>query len=172
MTIVMFNGRIKSASILAVIMAGLLTVSPAISLAAVADGTLIPPKMLKPLARWVEKTSGLRLRNLPLALASNDMLKNSLGLEGVQKARSLGAYLPGRIIISNALWDPQSLSAQSYVVHELVHHAQLLSRKKYACDEQKEEQAYRLQNMWLVQHGESPLYDDGFIAQLSICPTE
>jgi hypothetical protein len=99
-------------------------------------------------------------------------LKTSLGLKGVQQARAMAAYLPGRIILNNIAWDPQSLRSQSYLVHELVHHAQLISGKRYQCDDAKEREAYTLQNRWLVEHGEEPIVDESFIAKISACKGE
>ena len=58
---------------------------------------------------------------------------------------------------------------QSYLVHELVHHAQLLSRKKYECDAAKEREAYTLQNKWLLEHGERPLVSNQWIEKISSC---
>jgi len=135
----------------------------------VADGTMIPPTTVQPLATWVEHQTGVKMVALPITEASGMMLKNSLGLEGVQQARAVAAYIPGQIFINNVIWDPQSLVSQSYLVHELVHHAQLFSGKIYPCPESKEREAYTLQNKWLVEHGESPLVSEGWIANMSEC---
>ncbi len=137
--------------------------------AAVPDGTVISAATLSPIARWVEKASHMRIHALPIVTASGFRLKTSLGLEGVQQARSMAAYLPGQIIINNILWDPESLRAQSYLVHEMVHHAQTLAGRKYPCHDAKEREAYLLQNQWLVEHGEDPIYDQGWINDVSAC---
>jgi hypothetical protein len=137
--------------------------------AAVPDGTRLTAEEIRPIVSWVEHATGVRIRNLPTVTASHEMLKNSLGLEGVQRARSIAAYLPGRIIINSAVWDPGSLRAQSYIVHEMVHHAQTLSGRTFACHDAKEKEAYILQNRWLEEQGESPIYTDAFIARISDC---
>jgi hypothetical protein len=134
-----------------------------------ADGTIIPPTTVQPLASWVEQQTGVKMAALPITEASGLRLKTSLGLEGVQQARAVAAYLPGQIFINNVIWDPGSLVAQSYLVHELVHHAQLFSGKIYPCPEAKEREAYTLQNKWLVEHGEQPLVDAGWIDNMSEC---
>jgi len=135
----------------------------------VADGTMIPPTTVQPLASWVEQQTGVRMAALPLTEASGMRLKTSLGLEGVQQARAVAAYIPGQIIINNVIWDPESVVARSYLVHELVHHAQLFSGKTYLCPEAKEREAYTLQNKWLVEHGEDPIVSAGWIANMSEC---
>ncbi len=135
----------------------------------VADGTRIPPATIQPLASWVEGETGVKMAALPITEASGMKLKTSLGLTGVQQARAIAAYIPGQIFINNVVWDPQSPAAQSYLVHELVHHAQLFSSKVYPCPQAKEREAYLLQNKWLVQHGESPLASDGWIQSMSEC---
>jgi hypothetical protein len=106
----------------------------------------------------------------PIATASGRTLKTALGLEGVQQARSLAAYLPGQIIINNIIWDPESLRSESYVVHELVHHAQLLSGRQYPCHAAKEREAYTLQNQWLTEHGDEPIVSQSWIDRMSACP--
>jgi hypothetical protein len=135
----------------------------------VADGTIIPPAQVQPLANWVQQQTGVKMAALPITEASGMMLKTSLGLEGVQQARAVAAYLPGQIFINNVIWDPSSLVSQSYLVHELVHHAQLFSGVTYPCPEAKEREAYTLQNKWLVEHGESPIVSDGWIENMSQC---
>jgi hypothetical protein len=135
----------------------------------VADGTIIPDSTVQPLANWVEQQTGVKMAALPITEASGMRLKTSLGLEGVQQARAVAAYLPGQIFINNVIWDPESIVAKSYLVHELVHHAQLFSGKDYPCPEAKEREAYTLQNKWLVEHGEEPLVDEGWIDNMSQC---
>src|SRR5271170_3528427 len=137
--------------------------------AAVSDGTIIQPETLKPYANWVQSAMNVEMVSLPITTASGMQLKTSLGLKGVQQARAMAAYLPGRIILNNVAWDPESLRSQSYLVHELVHHAQLISGKHYQCDDAKEREAYTLQNRWLVERGEEPMVDEAFIDKISAC---
>ncbi len=139
------------------------------STGAVADGTVLQPETLKPYAGWVQTAMNVDMSSLPIATASGKQLKTSLGLKGVNQARAMAAYLPGRIILNNVAWDPGSLHSQSYLVHELVHHAQLISGRHYECDDAKEREAYTLQNKWLVEHGASPLVDQDFIDKISAC---
>lgn len=137
--------------------------------ASVDDGTTITPETLRPLARWVERATGMRIKTMPLAIASSTVLKTTLGLQGVQQARSVGAYMPGRIIISSGIYEEDSLRAKSYVVHEMVHHAQLLNHRHYPCHEAKEREAYILQNRWLEEQGEDPIYSEHWIEQIARC---
>jgi hypothetical protein len=137
--------------------------------AAVPDGTRISSESVASLVAWVERATKVQIPEAPIVTASGKILKTALGLEGVQAARSIAAYLPGQIIINNIVWDPESPTAQSYLVHELVHHAQLLSGKSYPCHDAKEREAYTLQNRWLVEHGESPIVTEGWIDRMSQC---
>lgn len=134
-----------------------------------ADGTYINPETIKPLASWVEQQTGVKMAALPVTEASGMRLKTALGLQGVQQARAVAAYIPGQIIINNVIWNPASKVSQSYLVHELVHHAQLFSGKTYACSQAKEREAYELQNRWLVEHGESPIVSEDWIANIAEC---
>jgi len=137
--------------------------------AAVPDGTQISAESVATLVAWVEHATQVRIPEAPVITASGRILKTALGLEGVQAARSVAAYLPGQVIINNIVWDPESPTAQSYLVHELVHHAQLLSGKYYPCHEAKEREAYTLQNRWLVEHGQQPIVTEGWIDRMSQC---
>src|ERR1700722_19873162 len=125
--------------------------------ASVKDGTIISPDTITPLAEWVQDATDIDIVSLPLTIASNHELATALKLKGVQRAQAAAAYLPGQIIINNMIWDPESPQARSYIIHELVHHAQLLSRVKYPCHAAKEREAYMLQNRWLVEQGGEPL---------------
>ena len=137
--------------------------------AAVSDGTPITNEELRPLAAWVAQATGIKIGVLPIATASGRQLKTSLGLMGAQQARSMAAYIPGRIIVNNIIWDPESDVSKSYVVHEMVHHAQTLSGKHYVCNNAKEREAYELQNRWLAEHGEEPIFSDSWISSMSNC---
>ncbi len=137
--------------------------------ASVEDGTHVSPSEVAPLMAWVERATQVHLPATPIITASNRILKTALGLEGAQAARSAAAYLPGQIIISNYIWDPDSVTAKSYLVHELVHHAQLLGGRHYACHDAKEREAYMLQNQWLAEQGERPLVTQGWIDQIASC---
>jgi hypothetical protein len=137
--------------------------------AAVSDGTLIPPSVTMPMAEWVSRAMNVKIDKLPLVSASGRELKSAMGLQGVQQARSMAAYVPWRIVINNIVWDPESLRSQSYLVHEMVHHAQMLSKRPYACNRAKEREAYYLQNQWLVERGEDPMFSEEWINRLSAC---
>lgn len=137
--------------------------------AAVSDGTIIPASTLAPLAAWVEQATHVSMTFLPMAIASDRKLEKALHVEDAQHAGAVGAYIPGRLIISNTIWDPKSLESQSYIIHELVHHAQLVSGKTYVCHAAKEREAYMLQSAWLVEHHLKPLVTQAWIDSMSSC---
>jgi hypothetical protein len=140
--------------------------------AAVSDGTPITQEEMRPLASWVEQATHVKMRALPIAMASGVRLKTMIGLKGSQQARSLAAYLPGQIVVNNIIWDPESIRSQSYLLHELVHHAQLLSGKRYPCTAAKEREAYMLQNQWLKEHGEDEAVDQDWIDDKATCKSK
>lgn len=137
--------------------------------ATVADGTILPASEMAPLVAWVAHATHVNVSAQPIITASGRILKTALGLEGERQARAMAAYLPGQVIINNTIWDSESLSAKSYIVHELVHHTQLLSGRTYPCHEAKEREAYTLQNQWLVEHGEDPIVTQEWINKMSSC---
>ena len=136
--------------------------------AALAD-TTISDEALQPLAAWVGQATGVEMIVLPTAVVSDRKLEKMLHIEDAQHAGAAGAYLPGRIAISSQVWDPTSLTAQSYLVHELVHHAQFLSGHDYPCHAAKEREAYTLQNRWLTEHGLKPVTSQAWIDSMSRC---
>jgi hypothetical protein len=139
------------------------------SLAAVDDGTAITSDYITPLANWVEQSTHVPMPFLPIAVASDRKLEKALHLEDAQHAGAMGAYVPGRLVVSSTMWEPGSLVAQSYVLHELVHHAQFISGKTYPCHAAKEREAYILQSQWLTEHGLKPLVTKAWIDKMSSC---
>lgn len=139
------------------------------SYAVVEDGTHVDQNDVWPLMEWVEAKVNVRVPGLPVVTASGTRLKTALGLQGIQQARSMAAYIPGQVILNNIAWDRESVRSSSYLVHELVHHAQFFSSKKYACNNEKEREAYVLQNQWLAERGESPIVTQRFIDDISSC---
>lgn len=137
--------------------------------AAVPEGTVISNDEMHSLASWVEKKTHISMQVLPVATASNRSLGIALRIDDVQRAGAMAAYLPGRLYISNTIWDPNSLRMQSYIVHELVHHAQFVSGKTYPCHAAKEREAYTLQNQWLIEHGLEPIATPQWIDSHSVC---
>lgn len=138
---------------------------------AVADGTVLSDETLLPIKTWIEKNTRYRISALPIVIASGNRLKMDLGLSGEQQRRSIAAYLPGQIIINNVVWDASSKTSISYLVHEMVHHAQTLNNAKFPCQQERNREAYSLQNKWLEENGESPLYSPEWIDKISNCPT-
>ncbi len=137
--------------------------------AIVEDDTEIASATVAPLASWVEQATQVPIPALPITTASGRRLKAVLSMTGVLNARAAAAYLPGQIVISNIMWDPESIRSQSYLVHELVHHTQLIGRKEYPCAAAKEREAYMLQNRWLEARGEEPLVAQEWIDRVASC---
>lgn len=134
------------------------------------EGTAITQGDMQPLAAWVSNRMNVDMSLLPEAVASDSKLEHSLRLDDdAEHAGAIGAYIPGRLVLSSAVWDPASLEAQSYLLHELVHHAQFLSGRDYPCHAAKEREAYTLQSAWLVEHGLKPLVTQEWIDKMSSC---
>ena len=137
--------------------------------ASVPEGTPVSPQTMAVLGHWVEEATHVNMDVLPVAIASDARLRTALRIDDVQRAGAAAAYLPGRIVISPAIWDETSIRAQSYIVHELVHHAQFISGRAYACHAAKEHEAYTLQNQWLAEKGQAPIVNQDWIDRMSTC---
>jgi hypothetical protein len=68
-------------------------------------------------------------------------------------------------------WSPDSLVDRSVLLHELVHDVQLRNRD-WDCTGAPEWEAYRLQDLWLQEHGVILPFDWPAIRRLSECPPE
>jgi hypothetical protein len=60
-----------------------------------------------------------------------------------------------RIVTLQQGWDAADPVALSILVHEMVHHAQNLSGRRYDCAGAREAEAYAVQERWLALHGRS-----------------
>ena len=73
-------------------------------------------------------------------------------------------YLPIRSIVHM-----QEDKYRALVVHELTHVAQDLSKRSFACTDQREAEAYGLQNLFLSLHGLPPVIDAAMLIFLRNC---
>ncbi len=138
----------------------------------VPDGTRISPILVGELLRWVESESGYHPPAQPQVIASKDKFIAVLRAKRARYSDARAMYIPGMVILDNNTWDERDLNQLSLLVHDLVHHAQLYSNKKYPCSAAKEFEAYTLQNKWLELHGESFFASDAWIERLSACPEQ
>jgi hypothetical protein len=122
-----------------------------------------------PLMKWVAAHTNVRVPSLPTVIASRELMVAKIGDPHRQSALARALYVPGQVVIDDSFWDPNDVQSVSFLVHELVHHAQLYRGIAYACNNTKEYEAYRLQNAWLAEHGESPVVDETWIAKMSRC---
>ena len=79
------------------------------------------------------------------------------------------------IVYLRDTWNPDNLFDRSLLVHELVHHLQMLNKLRMACPEEYEAQAYQLQIEWLREQGIQDPYKllgltELAIDSLSQCP--
>ena len=137
----------------------------------VAEGTALDPAPFRPLARWVALRFGMDELPLPAVVASRQMLESTDRRMNLARSgeRMRALYTPGIIVLSPETWDPRDPLELSFVVHELVHHAQIMSGRHAPCPEALEEEAYILQNAWLEEQGRPPLYDPHWITDRARC---
>ena len=79
--------------------------------------------------------------------------------------------LPARRIHIVLPWSPDGLIDRSILLHELIHDVQLHNRD-WDCLGAPEWEAYRLQDLWLQEHGVILPFDWPAIRHLSECPSE
>jgi hypothetical protein len=137
--------------------------------AEVADGTRIKPALVNQLLSWVTSQTGYMAPSQPVVVASEEKFQLVMKMKGVNYADARAMYIPGMVILDNNTWEEEDPVQLSLLVHELVHHAQLFSKRKYACSDAKEYEAYVIQNKWLEQHGQPPFASQGWIDRMSRC---
>ncbi|MBI3419326.1 MAG: hypothetical protein HY053_04250 [Proteobacteria bacterium] len=118
---------------------------------------------------WVEAHTNVRVAYLPRVISSREAMVEKIGDPQRQSALARALYVPGEVVIDDQFWDPTDTRTISFLVHELVHHAQQYRGVAYACNNTKEWEAYRLQNLWLAERGLPPVVDDSWIAQMARC---
>lgn len=142
-----------------------------VSTGGVPDGTKIDAATLSPLMRWIEPRLGVTM-TAPAVVASRTSFAAMMGNSARLAALAKATYVPGMIFLDHQSWDPTNIREKSYLLHELVHHAQFLSKRSYPCHRAQEEEAYRLQNQWLIENGERPIVSESWIREMSRCDRE
>jgi hypothetical protein len=137
--------------------------------AEVADGTRIASGLVGNLLSWITSQTGYVAPSQPVVLASEEKFQLVMQMKGVHYADARAMYIPGMVILDNNSWEESDPVQISLLVHELVHHAQLFSKRKYACADAKEYEAYSIQNKWLEQHGQAPFASQAWIDRMSRC---
>lgn len=137
--------------------------------AEVPDGTKVDAALVGSLLGWIEKQTGYHAPNQPSVIASQEKFQMVMNMNGVHYADARAMYIPGMVILDNEAWEADDPVQLSLLVHELVHHAQLFSKRKYACSDAKEYEAYIIQNQWLEAHGQKPFASQAWIDEMSTC---
>lgn len=136
------------------------------------DGDRVPQHIIAPLMAWVEAQTGVRVPVMPQVIASHDKLMAVVGRMGRIQGRARAVFVGGGVIVDSNSFDPEDVTQMSLLVHELVHYAQLMRRGGvWGCAQEKEVEAYTLQNKWLEEQGSSPYVNASWIARVSSCPT-
>ncbi len=137
--------------------------------AEVPDGTKINKDLVGELLGWVAKETGYQAPSQPVVLASEQKFQLVMKMKGVHYADARAMYIPGMVILNNHSWEEQDPVQISLLVHELVHHAQLFSKRQYPCAAAKEYEAYTIQNKWLEEHGQHAFASQYWIDKMSSC---
>lgn len=141
-------------------------------LPAQAEAGFVPSTFAWPLMQWVNAKMGTRVTSLPSIAVSRERMVALIGNPQRQAALARALYVPNQVVIDEAFWDPTNTRTVSFLVHELVHHAQLYNGRDYPCSNAKEWEAYNLQNLWLAERGMPPAVEQDWIATMATCEKE
>lgn len=127
---------------------------------------------------WIAGETGLPIAPLPsIVFVSEDQIRArvdaSAQVEGNDSARALYVYDTATIYLP-ANWSRRKIYHRAMLLHELVHHVQLINRLPARCSAERERQAYGLTLKWLSSQGVEDPYavlniDDFTVAILSLC---
>lgn len=133
----------------------------------VPENTLIDSRTIKPLMEWVERKIKVKVPVYPTVVASRERLDKEVdNASKICIGHPLSVYVPGTVILDHITWASDDPIQVSILVHELVHHAQFYMKKNWKAGE-RERQAYRLQNRWLVEHNLTPFFTTAWINRAS-----
>jgi hypothetical protein len=131
---------------------------------------MVAISQIRPLVEWVETRTNVMLLPRPkIYISSEALLRLTADRNEESEHVRIAAYRNGTIFISDLFWEPGDVADDSVLIHELVHYAQDVGGQTYACANQREEEAYRLQNAYLIEHGERPFLDKEEMNQLKVC---
>ncbi|MDD2324653.1 MAG: hypothetical protein PHW63_01375 [Alphaproteobacteria bacterium] len=135
------------------------------------DGDRLPASVIQPLMSWVELHTGVRVPYMPQVIASQSILADIVGRKGRIMGRARALYVSGMVVLDHRYFDAEDTTQLSLLVHELVHYAQSYRpQTAWACPQEKEVEAYTLQNNWLEEQGHSPYVRASWIARMAACP--
>jgi hypothetical protein len=157
--------------ILLIVLAALIALFPTSARAEYEEGQLVEQQVIAPLMAWVEAHTGVRVPSLPVVEANRSKLISIVSHMGRVQGRARALYIGGRVVLDHYYFDAEDSTQLSLLVHELVHYAQSLRpRSSWACPQEKEIEAYNLQNKWLEEHGHAPIVSASWINRVSACP--
>lgn len=134
----------------------------AASPAADPDPALPDAELLESLSAWVAAEMGLRgpvpapmiefVSGPEMAATLSAASAHPLNSSDTANVEALYHAPTGRMILRKT-WQDGSLEQISILVHELVHHAQFFTKRKFACYAELEDEAFRIQEKWLELTG-------------------
>ena len=120
---------------------------------------------------WIGAHSDLGITNIQLPtveFVSPSMVQKISGLKG--DIAAVYDEVAGKMYFKNS-FDPKNVIDQGYLMHELFHHIQFANQVWYRnCTAEYEREAYRLTNLWFVEHELPETYSAANIILWGICP--
>jgi uncharacterized lipoprotein YmbA len=116
-------------------------------------------QQIRPLAEFVAEQTGYKMNRLPKVVFDREAMMQRLREGGVESSPWHALYhrKTRTVYVDHVRYDLSNVHGEAMTVHELVHHGQLLSKKTFACQGEREAEAYAVQNAYLAKHGIRPL---------------
>lgn len=145
--------------------------APSLAHAETEDGAMVNAALVGKLIAWVERETGASVPVLPTVISSHSRMWKAVGSRATA-GHPEAVFAGGTILLDSDNWDAKDPRQVSLLVHEMVHYAQSFMHKNWACNDAKEQQAYRLQNKWLAQNGQPAFASASWIERLSSCGSD
>lgn len=123
------------------------------------------------LDKWVAAALHVPAVRNPMAIvASSSRYRQALLVTSGRVHEARFIQLPGAMIFDTDEVDTENPVIQSQIIHALVHHHQFLNKRAFDCPEQREYEAFTLQNRWLEEQGERAYLSANTLARWEHCP--
>ena len=124
----------------------------------------------RPLVEWFETRTQARLIPPPfIMVVPSSTFKALVKKESEYGAEIMGAEQGHKILLDERISDMRSPTNAALLIHELKHYKQEITGQKFGCDDQREADAFAMQNVFLLEHHFFPVMPNEEIKRLQSC---
>ena len=127
---------------------------------AMSETSAIADALAEPMIEWITaKTELLSYEHPNIMFVTAEWMASRLGQSSMMATPEALYGSATRTVYLLEEWSPQNIRDRSVLLHELVHHLQILNEAAVSCPAQYNRLAYQLQFEWLNEHGISEPFE-------------